>query len=232
MIESARVGWWRAAAVLVVIAALATTADNAFSSAACTNSTQCGCTNLSDCTAPDQGGQCLNGTCQCNPGYYGLYCEPRGACCGVSTCAQGGPGFAAICVGSGAPCSDPISEAECVGLNGTYAGTGTTCAEGACDDTPTPTATPTSTPTSTPTRVPQGGECTDAAECATEFCEQGFCCNTACDGPLVSCGQPGQQGICAAIVAPAPAASGGGLAAMVAALGLIGLVAMYLRRRA
>ena len=231
MTGSRRVGWLRVVAVLAVVAALATTADNADSLAICTNSTQCGCTNLLNCTAPDQGGQCVKGSCQCNPGYALPFCAPLGACCGVSTCAQGGPGHASLCVGSGAPCSE-LTEAQCQSANGTFAGNGTSCAEGACDDTPTPTATATSTPTHTPTRIPQGGECTDAAECATDFCEQGYCCNTACDGPLVSCGQPGQQGICAAIVAPAPAASHTGLLAMVAALGLVGLVAMYVRRRA
>ena len=231
MTGTRRVGWLRAVAVLAVVAALATTADNADSAAVCLNDTECGCSgnsiNGTNCTAPGEGGQCVQGSCLCNPGYGGVFCTPLGACCGVNTCAQAGPGHASLCVGAGAPCSD-LTQAECQLANGTFAGNGTSCAEGACDDTPTPTATP----TSTPTRIPQGGECTDAAECATDFCEQGYCCNTACDGPLVSCGQPGQQGICAAIVAPAPAASHTGLLAMVAALGLVGLVAMYVRRRA
>lgn len=150
-----------------------------------------------------------------------------GACCNVSLGAHSGLVTGELNVG--VPCTDGLNQSTCESFNGTYAGDGTTCQSGICDATPTATAT--ATATNTPTRAPQGADCTTPAQCTTDFCADGVCCNTACADPGLSCNQLGQVGVCVAIPNPAPAASPTGLLLMTGTLGLIGLAAMYLRRR-
>jgi hypothetical protein len=43
---------------------------------------------------------------------------------------------------------------------------------------------------------PPGALCTASAQCASSFCADGVCCNTACSGPCVSCNQSGRIGTC------------------------------------
>jgi len=96
--------------------------------------------------------------------------------------------------------------------------------------TGTVTHTPTNTPTATPTNtgIPQGGACSTPAECATGFCADGVCCNTACNPDFGRCDLPGQRGTCAGI-SPAPALTPRAIA--VAAALLLGVAAFALRRR-
>jgi hypothetical protein len=96
--------------------------------------------------------------------------------------------------------------------------------------TATPTSTPTATPTSTPTVTPRaiGETCASGSQCASTFCADGVCCDTACQGLGQQCDQPGQIGTCAT-AAPAPAMS---WAALLAGLGLVSsIAALQLRRR-
>jgi hypothetical protein len=151
-----------------------------------------------------------------------------GACCNVSLHASAG--LVAGGLNVGVPCAE-LNASFCELLNGTYAGNGTTCASGICDATPTSTATATATATETPTRAPQGADCATPSQCTTDFCADGVCCDTACTDPDQSCNQLGQVGVCAAVASPAPAASPTGLLLMIGALALVGLAAMYLRRR-
>jgi len=78
--------------------------------------------------------------------------------------------------------------------------------------------------------VPQGGDCTDTAECTSGlFCADGVCCDSECTGPLESCDQAGTRGVCSPIVAPAPT-----LSPAAWALGLLALLAsagIAMRRR-
>ena len=80
-------------------------------------------------------------------------------------------------------------------------------------DTPTitPTTTPTSNATATNTPVPEGGTCDETTDC-----EQALTCIDS---------------VCTANVAPAPAASGGGLAIMLGMLIMIGSLALLRLRR-
>jgi len=104
----------------------------------------------------------------------------------------------------------------------------------------TPTRTPSSTPSNTPpvtatptvTPVPQGGECTDHAECAPGlFCAQGVCCDGPCDAPGEACNRPGREGECLAEApAPAPAVSPRGL--LLALVALIVIAALAITRLA
>ena len=63
----------------------------------------------------------------------------------------------------------------------------------------------------------QGGDCTDAAQCATGFCADGVCCDTACTSPDTACNLPGQRGTCTD-VARAPALTPGALVLLAALL--------------
>lgn len=45
-------------------------------------------------------------------------------------------------------------------------------------------------------KKPLGAVCRDRAECASNFCADGVCCNLACSGACVSCNQVGKTGEC------------------------------------
>jgi len=95
----------------------------------------------------------------------------------------------------------------------------------------TPTATPTKTPTVTPTPLPNGAGCSTGPRCASGFCVDGVCCDTACEQPGQFCNLLGMKGTCAFPAAPAPALNGGGLAAGAAVLVAIGALTLLRRRR-
>jgi len=99
-------------------------------------------------------------------------------------------------------------------------------------NTPTETQTATSTPTPTDTPLPQdnGARCGGPTQCVSNFCVDGVCCDTACDGPAQGCDEAGQSGTCTAIApSAAPASSGWGL--VVAALVLLAAAKLALGRR-
>src|SRR5262245_56291739 len=97
--------------------------------------------------------------------------------------------------------------------------------------TATSTATVTHTPTASPTNngIPIGGDCATPSVCASGFCVDGVCCNTACNPDFGRCDLPGQRGTCAG-VSPAPTLTPRALA--IAAVLLLGVAAFALRRRA
>jgi hypothetical protein len=97
-------------------------------------------------------------------------------------------------------------------------------------DTPTPTPTATATATPTPTPLPDGASCGPDDLCASTFCVEGLCCNSACDQPGARCDLPGREGLCVD-PASAPAMSSGGLAAAVALLMVISALALRATRR-
>lgn len=45
-------------------------------------------------------------------------------------------------------------------------------------------------------RRPAGDACSNAVECLSGFCANGFCCDAACDGPCERCNHPGEAGTC------------------------------------
>jgi hypothetical protein len=99
------------------------------------------------------------------------------------------------------------------------------------EPTNTATATPTLTPTATPTPQPNGSDCTDPGQCASSFCVDGVCCDTACDGPQHQCNLQGQFGTCVPATAPAPMMSPRALALAAIILSGLGAVALRDRRR-
>lgn len=44
-----------------------------------------------------------------------------------------------------------------------------------------------------------GDACTAKEECGPNFCAQGVCCDSACEGQCLACNQPGQVGKCSAV---------------------------------
>ncbi|MFN8640343.1 MAG: choice-of-anchor Q domain-containing protein [Candidatus Binatia bacterium] len=95
----------------------------------------------------------------------------------------------------------------------------------------TPTASPTVTPnaTHTPTPQPNGDACADPAQCQSQFCVDGVCCDAACAAPTDRCDLDGQVGTCVSAAAPAPTLDRWGVAIGTILLG--GVAALALRRR-
>jgi hypothetical protein len=50
-----------------------------------------------------------------------------------------------------------------------------------------------------PDPLPAGARCDRAGQCASGFCAQGTCCDTACDGLCVACHLAGSEGSCKAV---------------------------------
>jgi hypothetical protein len=94
-------------------------------------------------------------------------------------------------------------------------------------NTNTPTATPTRTPTRTPTNSPTTTPTPNATPTNTPVPEGGTCDETTDCAMSLTC----IENVCTANVAPAPAASGGGLAIMLGMLIMIGSFALLRLRR-
>ena len=224
---------WSLIAALCVGVAMVTLVDDqrTVDAAAvnCVNNSDCGCDQQQqqqNCSAGSgAGGTCVQGSCQCNPLHAGLNCEiPFGACCNIPCNAVGQANCASL------PCAE-ISQGECASVGGTYQGNFTSCAPSDPCAVSTPTATATATATPTQTRVPQGGDCVDASQCDPGlFCSDTVCCDTACLGAGQSCDVPGEVGTCVTEPAGAPAASGSGLAIIVALLIATAFFALRARR--
>ncbi len=75
-----------------------------------------------------------------------------------------------------------------------------------------------------------GERCVTAAGCASGFCIDGVCCNTACAGLQEQCNLEGQAGTCTSVAAPAPTLSA--RAILLALVVLTGLGGFALQRRA
>jgi hypothetical protein len=125
-------------------------------------------------------------------------CDGKGACrsyeqgtvCSPGTCAGAAVGGIRICDGNGSCTSGAsiicqpyncdsktnacvatcASDADCV--------ENVKCVAGSCG------------------LKPLGAICTASTQCASNFCADGVCCNTACSGPCVSCNQSGRIGTC------------------------------------
>jgi hypothetical protein len=75
-----------------------------------------------------------------------------------------------------------------------------------------------------------GQVCTMNSECTSMFCVDGFCCNTACDGPEEACNLETRAGICTRTT-PTPALSFGGQVVAVLALLFGAWFGWFSRRR-
>jgi hypothetical protein len=81
------------------------------------------------------------------------------------------------------------------------------------------------------TQIPEGGACNGPSDCASDYCVDGVCCDTACNGPAESCNQDGHEGTCSPLPAPAPPLSRKGLFSVIALLTAFGVLSFSRRRR-
>ena len=75
-----------------------------------------------------------------------------------------------------------------------------------------------------------GESCMDPGICASGHCEQGVCCDTACNGTSRLCNQPGSLGVCTPVI-PAPSLSWPGQFLAATLLTLIGWFGLRRMRR-
>lgn len=94
--------------------------------------------------------------------------------CGSGHCADG-------------VCCDTVCDGVCEGCTAARKGSGV---DGVCGAVP-PERDPADACV-----VSEGGPCSEAAQCATGFCEDGVCCQSACDGQCEACDVSGSVGIC------------------------------------
>jgi hypothetical protein len=130
-------------------------------------------------------------------------CNGLGACrkyaantvCGAASCANGTARAASTCNGNG----------TCV------AGTTTTCSPYVCNtagsacfsscQSNTSCAAPNQCVNGSCGKLPNGGSCTSGAECQSNTCVDGVCCNTACTGQCQSCTLTATRGTCTTVPA-------------------------------
>ncbi|MCC6526292.1 MAG: hypothetical protein IT373_26835 [Polyangiaceae bacterium] len=139
--------------------------------------------------------------------------DPTGAACDDATYCNGADSCNAGSCAShqGNPCPGPDGDANCAEScseladscssadpNGSACANGGSCSAGAC-------------------KYPIGAACTTAADCASTFCADGFCCSTACSGVCNACDGSGLDPVgtcspldCSTICAPGKVCNGSG----------------------
>ena len=127
------------------------------------------------------------------------------------------------------PSATPTSTVPSATPTQTPTVTSTATASPSATITAVPSVTRTGTATATPSRQPTGAACTSPDQCQSEFCVDGVCCDTACDGPGQRCDLPGREGQCLS-VAPAAAPALSAWSILAAVLTLICLGAAGLQR--
>ncbi|MGZ6061026.1 MAG: hypothetical protein ACXWVM_01465 [Polyangiales bacterium] len=127
--------------------------------------------SIDDC--PGGCGTCE--TCACNLTFGAWMCKAVAGCC------QGDADCTPYKCNGGSPGIEGTCYTTCIGAAGCSAGT---CSGSACINW-----------------VPNGGKCGVDADCVSNHCADGYCCNTACTGTCESCNQAGALGTCKAIPA-------------------------------
>ena len=149
----------------------------------------CNGVRRSSCAYPDDGTRCADPSCDPaeNVAVDTSYCDGAGRC-RRERVESCAP---YVCAGDG--CGDDCSsDGECEG--DTY------CRSGRCVP-----------------RLEDGEDCTRGAQCASGFCADSVCCESACTGQCEACDARGSEGSCRAIsgdpVGDRPACAGSGLCA-------------------
>ncbi|MBI2392003.1 MAG: hypothetical protein HYV09_20595 [Deltaproteobacteria bacterium] len=134
------------------------------------------CTTSSDCT----GGFCAGGVC-CSTACTGA-CQTCASSVGTCTIVpKGGQPSDGSCkrlcdgVAAGCPSATCATDADCA--SGSYCDGAGACAP----------------------RKPLGGVCTEARQCASSICVDGFCCDRACLGQCEACDVAGKLGTCSGV---------------------------------
>lgn len=125
------------------------------------------------------GGACNNGQCE-EPKANGEACAQDSECrsghCTDGVCCD------TACGGQCKACNLQGSVGACSSVTGGSCGSDGTCEDGECVE---------------PKVI--GEACTQNAECASNRCTDGVCCNTDCDGACKACNLPNAPGICSPI---------------------------------
>jgi hypothetical protein len=154
------------------------------------------CTSIAAGMPPTPASQCVasdKSTCG-NDGF----CDGRGACrqwsagttCATATCTGSTLTSARTCDGSGL--CRPASTSMCDPF---LCATNNSCRIDCA--TSADCATPNICMNNSCGKLPPGASCIMASQCNSGFCEQGVCCNTACQGTCKSCAAYGSAGTCA-----------------------------------
>lgn len=205
---------WEAAAVVVVAGALCSTLslDTARSDVPCLNGT--GCDGLNDSTATCRDGRHVASSLNCSDLCVNATEGSPCATLDANECLQ------VLCFEGDCAVRDPYVPASCNDMNPCTIDSCDVCANnctGACMHMPLVNATMCD--------LGLGQPCSGGFQCASGFCVEGVCCNTACNARGQSCTRPGLVGQCIGAAA-APALSWLGMAVAFCLLAAVGILAL------
>jgi hypothetical protein len=129
-------------------------------------------------------------------------CGTNGSCNGAGKCQLYSSGT--VCLAQSCAVSTLTASSRCDGAGKCVAGTTSTCAPYVCGATACLTTCAGNTDCSSPNvctamscgKYPIGSACAANTDCNSNFCAQGYCCNTACTGTCQSCALTNSIGTC------------------------------------
>ena len=129
-------------------------------------------------------------------------CGTNGSCDGAGKCQLYSSGT--VCLAQSCAVSTLTASSRCDGAGKCMAGTTSTCAPYVCGATACLTTCTGNTDCSSPNvctamscgKYPIGSACAANTDCNSNFCAQGYCCNTACAGTCQSCALTNSIGTC------------------------------------
>jgi hypothetical protein len=129
-------------------------------------------------------------------------CGTNGSCDGAGKCQLYSSGT--VCLAQSCAVSTLTASSRCDGAGKCVAGTTSTCAPYVCGATACLTTCGGNTDCTSPNvctatscgKYPIGSACAANTDCNSNFCAQGYCCNTACTGACQSCALTNSIGTC------------------------------------
>jgi hypothetical protein len=129
-------------------------------------------------------------------------CGTNGSCDGAGKCQLYSSGT--VCLAQSCAVSTLTASSRCDGAGKCVAGTTSSCAPYVCGATACLTSCGGNTDCTSPNvctamscgKYPIGSACAANSDCNSNFCAQGYCCNTACTGTCQSCALTNSIGTC------------------------------------
>jgi hypothetical protein len=129
-------------------------------------------------------------------------CGTNGSCDGAGKCQLYPSGT--VCLAQSCAVSTLTASSRCDGAGKCVAGTTSTCAPYVCGGTTCLVTCGANTDCTSPNvctakscgKYPIGSACAANADCNSNFCAQGYCCNTACTASCQSCALTNSIGTC------------------------------------
>lgn len=155
------------------------------------------CANITNNTDPDNecpntvasscgtSGMCFNGACAFHP---------ASTVCATGTCSGNVESPPDMCSGAGS-CVDS-GQVTCAGSYVCSGGQCQTCSDGLKNGTEADTDCGGGGPCG---KCANGKKCNAAADCASNACIDGYCCNTTCTGTCMACNVAGKLGTCSPV---------------------------------